>query len=631
MNLTPPSIPSDITPEQVGSLKEKVRRENLEWRYKVLRACRRDQGLRELVKEKFYRDWQFAINGFLWTYERVHGFENKFRHSPYILWPVQVEHISTLVRSIEEGFDVLTDKSRDMGATWDHIVIYVWHWLKPEPGNDFLLGSRKEDYVDFKQSMGTLFGKARYAIRRLPAFLLPRGFKWRVHSSRLYLENPESGSTITGESCNADFGSGDRRRAVLLDEFAKWERGIDKQAWTAVGDVTRARHALSTPKGVGNQFEQLRFGGQIVHFEMGWWLHPEKAQGLYVEEVPIYDERGNISSYKKKLRSPWYDEQCHRRTPFEVRQEIDIDYVTTGAPAFDRDLIKRRMDALRADPLTPEFVGSIILVQDKSLEDEVITQEPKLLPSEFGPLTIWEQPKEWDFYVISVDPSGGLEDGDFNSITVTNRRSLDVVAEFHGLFKEHELATASVALAIYYNGGWLVIEANSMGAAVIQYAVEVLRYRKVYRRRQTDTVTKKWTLSWGWKTTTNTWGLVRAAINRFLDQERGRIPSLALLEELYYTEVKPSGKLMGATGHNDDRMASFGVGLAAHAQLPYEWKALDDLKTEDELEYEELERKRMEGKSDSVIFMEDYRNRLLEQVSKTPTFGMKYDRGNSPI
>lgn len=636
MDLSPPCFEGEQDPVEVHELLPETRRKNLEWRVWINELCKKDHEVRALVKEKFRRDWMFAINGFFWTYEREHGKENVFRHSPTILWPVQIRHTELLIDSIQNGYDVLTDKSRDMGATWDHIQLYVWYWLDEDtPGNDFLLGSRKEDYVDFKKSMGTLFGKARYLLRRLPHFLRPIGFKWRLHSSRLYLENPRSGSTITGESCNADFGSGDRRKAVLLDEFAKWERGLDKQAWTAVGDVARARHALSTPKGVGNEFERLRFSGQISHFEMPWWEHPHKAIGKYVEQQPLYDERGELKGHKEKIRSPWYDEQVGRRSPHEVAQEIDISYLTTGSPAFDREIVKAHMDSLRANPPEPEFIGGIVLRKESSLEDEIIKMEPVLTPSEFGPLTIWELPDEWTEYVIGIDSSEGHEEGDFCAMYGVDRRTHNVAFEFHGLFKEHELATAAVALGLYYSTSsgpaWLVPEANSMGRAVIQYAIEVLRYKRVYRRRITSTVTKKWTLEWGWKTSTQTWGLVRAAINNYLDFSGGKIYSLPLLEEMFYTEIRPSGKLQSASGHNDDRMAAFGIAMAGHAQLPYGWKVLDELRDPDEVKREEHERKLQELGDSRVVFMEEYKNRILEEVGRVPVFGTTGDRGNVPI
>lgn len=635
MDLTPPCFERDQDPLEVHETLPNVRRKNLEWRAWINDLCKKDHDIRALVKEKFRRDWEFAINGFFWTYEREHGKENVFRHSPTILWPIQIKHTELLVDSIRNGYDVLTDKCRDMGATWDHIQLYMWYWLDDSPGNDFLLGSRKEDYVDFKRSMGTLFGKARYLLRRLPFFLRPNGFKWRLHSSRLYLENPRSGSTITGESCNADFGSGDRRKAVLLDEFAKWERGLDKQAWSAIGDVARARHALSTPKGVGNEFERLRFSGQIIHFEMPFWEHPHKAVGKYIQKQPIYDGKGELKGHSEKIRSPWYDNEVLRRSAHEVAQEIDISYLTTGSPAFDRTIIKAYMDSLRASPSEPEFVGGIVLKREASLEEEVIKMEPVLTPSEFGPLIIWELPDEWSEYAVGIDSSEGREEGDFCCMYGIDRRTHNVAFEFHGIFKEHELGTAAVALGLYYTTksgpAWLIPESNSMGRAVIQHIIEVLRYKRMYRRRITSTVTKKWTLEWGWKTHTQTWGLVRAAINNYLDFSGGKVYSLPLLEELFYTEVRPSGKLQSASGHNDDRMSAFGIALAGHSQLPYGWKVLDELKDQAELDREEYDRKLEKYQDENIVFMEEYRNRILEEASRVPVFGATRDRGNIPI
>jgi hypothetical protein len=42
-----------------------------------------------------------------------------------VTWPIQDTHQLRIEHGIEEGESLLTDKSRDMGATWDHIAEYV--------------------------------------------------------------------------------------------------------------------------------------------------------------------------------------------------------------------------------------------------------------------------------------------------------------------------------------------------------------------------------------------------------------------------------------------------------------------------------------------------------------------------
>jgi hypothetical protein len=39
------------------------------------------------------------------------------------------------------------EKSREMGATYVSLGVILWYW-RFVPGSNFLLGSRKQDYVD---------------------------------------------------------------------------------------------------------------------------------------------------------------------------------------------------------------------------------------------------------------------------------------------------------------------------------------------------------------------------------------------------------------------------------------------------------------------------------------------------
>ena len=54
------------------------------------------------------------------------------------------------------------------------------------------------------------------------------------------------------------------------------------EAWTATGDSTPCRVVVSTPKGTGNKFWQLRFKSNIDRFTAHWTVHPEKAKGAYL-------------------------------------------------------------------------------------------------------------------------------------------------------------------------------------------------------------------------------------------------------------------------------------------------------------------------------------------------------------
>lgn len=259
----------------------------------------KDVKFRSALVEKARRDPVFFFNQFAWTYDPRP--EAKPNHFPFLTYPFQDDYILNLEAAYKGVYDLLTDKSRDMGASWLVLSWIVWHWLFNTSFNA-LVGSRKEDLVDNFQP-DSLFGKMDYLIKRLPTWLLPKGFNSDKHRTFCKIINPETGNTIQGESANKDFSRQGRYTVIMLDEFAFWEQA--DSVWTATGDSSPIRLPVSTPRGKNNKFADLRFGNQIKVVSLHWKLHPHKDQD-------------------------WYEKQKHRRTPREVAQELDIDYEASG-------------------------------------------------------------------------------------------------------------------------------------------------------------------------------------------------------------------------------------------------------------------------------------------------------------
>src|SRR3990167_7357231 len=238
-----------------------------------------------------------------------------------------------------------------MGASW--CVLYVLeHEFQFGKGSDFRVGSRKEEFVDRLGVMDTLLEKVRFNLARQPYWLLPPGFREKFEERTAYmrLTNPVQQNNIIGESTNIHFGSGGRSRAVVLDEFSKVDSGVDDAAWTATADVTPCRLVLSTPYGAANKFARLAMGTEekIKKCTLHWTLHPEKSKGAYYmaggQKIPIDTSKDFKAAFKVweahgrepgVVRSPWYDEEAHRRTAQDLAQEVDISYHQSGSPFFN--------------------------------------------------------------------------------------------------------------------------------------------------------------------------------------------------------------------------------------------------------------------------------------------------------
>jgi hypothetical protein len=260
--------------------------------------------LRELDRRKARTDPVFFIETYLKTFDPRP--EAAPHHLDFVLYPFQKEYVLGLVKAIREGYDLFDEKSRDMGVSWLALAVRFWLWLF-EDGYQGLVGSRKEDYVD-NGTLDSLFGKLDYFIQNIrDPLILPLGFDVSKHRTYMKLVNPANGNVVKGESSNKNFSRGGRYKDVFFDEFGFWPDA--RNSWTAAGDATHCRHAVTTPPDEPSYARTLRFSDKVKVRTWHWHLHPHKDEA-------------------------WYKYEQSRRTQEEVLHELDIswEYSNTGRP-----------------------------------------------------------------------------------------------------------------------------------------------------------------------------------------------------------------------------------------------------------------------------------------------------------
>lgn len=455
--------------------------DNIKFRAELIMACQQDDALLKDVQLMCANNLIFWIDLFCWTKDP--------RRSPDILPFIcydsfQEKYARDIEAAIDQQYDCLTEKTRDMGISWLVLYVFMHKWLF-EDGSDFRVGSRKEEFVDRSNDIDTLFEKVRFNIRRQPMFLMPRGFDWGKHSTYMKFINPDNGNAIVGESANEDFGSGGRRKAILLDEFAKWEDKIAEAAWTATADVTKCRIPVSTPKGSGNKFAILAKGTKekIKVLTIHWTLHPDKAKGAYYldrdQKIPLETPekaflrwkqlRGKIAPAPLKgglVRSLWYDSEAIRSKDVDLAQEKDIDYHRSGFPFFDLlALSKQRVweYTVRKHPEDPIPWGKYIRVKLVELDHKIELRE-----LQEGWLKIYELPLPGHQYVVSGDTAEGLAKSDESFGVVRDKWTRNVVASFNGRYKTDEFSLRLRQAGQFYNKSIVVPENNNHGHSVCQ-------------------------------------------------------------------------------------------------------------------------------------------------------------------
>lgn len=463
-----------------------------------------------IVREIAKRDILFFFNTFLWAEDPFadkglrHGIP-KMRTRPIVTYPFQDEFILGIDSDIELGVSSANDKSRDMLATYMVLGVFFHRWLFR--GNKFMISSWKEDEIDGKEDTSTHFGKIRYWIRVLPWYMLPQGWDWKRNSSYMKLQNPENGGTITGSAAVAGLASGRREDAILFDELSKWLM-YAKEAWTSATDATKTKIGLWTPRGSGNMAAELMRGQEIqVKRHLYWYLHPEKVftSATHLQTVidgKIFDKvkKYNVTLHQDqskapsgcyvdqhgKIRSQWYDEECLARSPEDIAENLDCDYLTTGRPIFDTLVCNQRLYESEA----PKFIGDLIWKVSPKFSDVngyCINQEQlvvEFVPNVNGVYYIWEKPEEGfdNGYIIGADTSEGLEQHDYDYAEVLKRfgEKPKKVCKIHAHLKMHEYAEELAKLAIFYQRAYINVERNNHGHGVLAHLVKF--YNRLFHK-----------------------------------------------------------------------------------------------------------------------------------------------------
>ncbi len=467
---------------------------NLRWRAKIHRKVLDDPSYVDIIKDACLRDPLFFINGFTYTHDTR---REPFSKLPFILYPFQEEAVIEILEAINDH-DLLIEKSRDMGASWITLAAIFWCW-RFRSGRDFLLGSRNDEYVDKTGNPKALFQRLDFLLDNLPVWLMPKGFRRSEHRTKSHIENPENKSIIDGEATTGSFARGDRRSAILLDEFADVDMG--HRILSATRDATKCRLFNSTPQGVANAFFDLT-QTNIRKLRLHWSLHPIKSKGLYTTNenglLKILDKKAYLEDYNPildgKLRSPWYDLQCERAASSqEIGQELDIDYLGSGYQYFNATAID---EAIRKNARPPIMIGD--LEYDETTGDPIRFREnPK------GNLRLWclldkdYKPRVDNKIVLGNDISTGS--GASNSCAaawdaLTHEKILEYVNPY---IKPEQFAIQSVAIARWLGNAFMIWELNGPGGQFGSRVME-LNYSNIYLRRNDKSIKGKVSDIPGW-------------------------------------------------------------------------------------------------------------------------------------
>jgi hypothetical protein len=279
--------------------------DNKRFRLDILQKAFNSNELKSLILAKCREDILFFINVFCWTYDPRKNESNV----PFITYPYQDKYILDVRKCIDEQIDNFTEKSRDMGFSWMLVVIQVHAMLFLNENS--LYGSYKQVYVDQAGNMDSHFERIKYVIGKLPLWMSDNIVSRFMSVSR-------NGVEIAGDT-GENFGTGGRRKFVILDEFAIWQ--FDQKAFRKTRDISNCRIFGGTPEGRFNLYGKVMTNHidynhlNIKKFRLHWSLHPFKTQ-------------------------KWYEEEKLKRTTLDIAKELDISYDESVTGAVYKDFAK---------------------------------------------------------------------------------------------------------------------------------------------------------------------------------------------------------------------------------------------------------------------------------------------------
>lgn len=485
--------------------------ENLKWREKLLKDADKDPIFQRELLAACKQSVKFWINTFCFSYHQFETDPNTGGRipaiqadHPFILWPTQNQLIDVLEESFEHGKDLLIDKTREMGASWQCLTYLHWLWLF-RPKTEIREMSRKEDLVD-DPSMDSLMAKHDYINKWLPEWMRPPGVmvRGRDHRTNLRIYNELNESTISGESTNKVSLSGGRAAILFLDEFAKVENGTAIRSSTT--DVAPCRIVNSTVFGAGTEYSRWKKSGQIKVFPLMFWNHPQKGKGRYIIQDEITGEY--------QIRSPWLDKQSDFRSQKEIAQEILAEDLEAGATFFSTNVIDKHISLFACEPvckLNVDFKDSISndticnVIRRKDLNTITYRKTGN------GKLSIWvelingrlDQSKT---YILGIDTSKG-QGASESVISIKCKQTKEKVGEWTDRnTPPYEFARIVVAVALWTGGAmphglpFLKWEMNGPGWDLGRLLVKTFCYPHYYRNEKPGLVKIKITDKYGWHT-----------------------------------------------------------------------------------------------------------------------------------
>lgn len=481
-------------------------RENARVRRELLHAAE-DRLVRRRLWEMCRSDVLFYINSFVFQFNpNKHGGEV----GPFVTWPFQDDAVRSMLECIEDGEDLVIEKSREMGATWLCGIVFDWlarfhEWKK------FLVISRNADAVDKADDTDSVFWKLDHIDRYLPDWM-----REGRDRKRMLITYGRTNSQIAGTASTGLAGVSGRATAIFVDEYSLIREDAEVRQGTA--STSKCRIFNGTHRGIGTEFNKLCEQVDMRKLRMHWTQHPDKVAGLYRSSSPpeIMDKSFQFAPEFEfvmdgtpaggpfpGIRSPWYDKQAKKiGNSRGVAMDLDINPEGSSSQVFD-PLVIRELTTYCEEP---HWIGNVLYDRDTG-------DEPELVPTPGGRVKLWVRPRlqggvlrlPVGKYAAGADIATGSGHTP-SCLTVAEGRGNGTgrkVLEFsNAQISSDEFAVFCVAVCRLFrdeNGSTAFFAWENAGPGV-RFGLKVveLGYRRIYYKTDDFDIRQKATMKPGW-------------------------------------------------------------------------------------------------------------------------------------
>jgi hypothetical protein len=359
-------------------------------------------------------------------------------------------------------------------------------------------------------------------------------------------------------------GRSDNFQDLVLTEVAFWRdaKAVLTAVFNAVGTIKDSLEVIeSTANGVGGEFyerwQSAKNGeSDFIPIFLAWFeLDEYRREFLNQEEKDRFEnsltdqEKDRMKTYNVSLEQlNWYRYKLandHGGDKLMMQQENpynDIEsFVASGRPVFDTQLCLQNYELAKRE----KFRRGDLVWKGKEVE---------FVEGDRGFVRLYKEikinPLEMYRYVAGCDVAEGLEQGDYSVIPVMDRKTNEVVLEWHGhidpdlLADEQEKISKFLGGDIYFN-----TERNNHGLTTIVGA-----YKKRLKQYYNQTFEKGYpsdSSTIGFKTSSQSKAVVINDLNEWIRESIFSSNSVGFWDECL-TFVKNAKGQMQAQGKDED-------------------------------------------------------------------------------